>query len=66
MIAGFDVFHDKERRNKSFGALIASINDDHTKYFSSVLPHPSGEELANNFCIQIAGMYYILYKYIYT
>lgn len=60
MIAGFDVYHDKENKNKSYGAIIASLNDDHTKYFSSVLPHPSGEELASNFAIQIAGAYYVL------
>lgn len=61
MIVGFDVCHDKQNKNKSYGALIASLNDDHTKYYSTVQPHPSGQELSNHFAISMAGMYLYVY-----
>lgn len=48
MIVGFDVCHDKQKNN-SYGALVASINDTHTSYFSCTQPHRSGEEISNYF-----------------
>lgn len=49
LIIGFDVCHDKQNKNKSYGALVASIDDDHSKYYSCVSEHVSGEELSNFF-----------------
>jgi len=60
MIVGFDVYHDKNKKNKSYGALVATMNDSHTSYFSCVQPHESGQELSSYFAISIASMYIIM------
>ncbi|XP_001947590.2 piwi-like protein Siwi [Acyrthosiphon pisum] len=52
MIVGFDVCHGK--RNKSYGALIATMNDTYTSYFSCVQKYESRQELLNNFAMNIA------------
>lgn len=62
MIIGFDVCHDKQNKNKSWGALVATMNDQHTSYFSCVQPHESGQELSSYFKMSIASMYIIDYK----
>ncbi|XP_022160802.1 piwi-like protein Siwi isoform X2 [Myzus persicae] len=54
MIVGFDVCHDKQNINKSYGALVATMNDSHTAYFSCVQPHESGQELSSYFAMSIA------------
>jgi len=60
MIIGFDVCHDKQNKNKSYGALVATMNDSHTSYFSCVQPHESGQELSSYFAMSIASMYIII------
>jgi len=55
MIVGFDVCHDNQRKNISYGALVATMNDSHTSYFSCVEPHESGEELSNHFAAGISS-----------
>jgi len=57
MIVGFDVCHDSQRKNISFGALVATMNDSHTSYFSCVEPHESGEELSVHFATGITSKY---------
>lgn len=57
MIIGFDVCHDSQRKNISYGALVATLNDHHTNYFSCVEPHESGEELSNHFATGISSKY---------
>ncbi|XP_029341114.1 LOW QUALITY PROTEIN: piwi-like protein Siwi [Acyrthosiphon pisum] len=57
MIVGFDVCHDSQRKNLSFGALVSTMNDAHTSYFSCVEPHESGEELSVHFATGISSMY---------
>jgi aubergine-like protein len=57
MIIGFDVCHDSQRKNTSFGALVATIDDAHTSYYSCVEPHESGEELSVYFATGIISMY---------
>ncbi|XP_060846985.1 piwi-like protein Siwi [Rhopalosiphum padi] len=54
MIVGFDVCHDSQRKNISFGALVSTMNDSHTSYFSCVEPHESGEELSVHFATGIS------------
>ncbi|CAI6362543.1 unnamed protein product [Macrosiphum euphorbiae] len=54
MIVGFDVCHDKQNKNKSYGALVATMNDSHTAYFSCVQPHESGQEISSYFAMSIA------------
>jgi len=36
MIVGFDVSHDVKIGKKSYGALIATMNDSHTSFFNCV------------------------------
>lgn len=57
MIIGFDVCHDSQNKNKSYGALVATMNDAHTSYFSCVEPHESGEELSNHLAAGISSEY---------
>jgi len=57
MIVGFDVCHDSQRKNISFGALVSTMNDSHTSYFSCVEPHESGEELSVHFATGITSKY---------
>jgi len=57
MIIGFDVCHDSQRTNISFGALVATMNDAHTSYYSCVEAHKSGEELSVYFATGITSMY---------
>lgn len=49
MIMGFDVCHDTQNKKKSYGALVATMNDTHTAYYSVVQPHNNGEELSTYF-----------------
>ncbi|CAH1733066.1 unnamed protein product [Aphis gossypii] len=49
MILGFDIFHDKKSGKKPYGALIATMNDSHTSFFSCVDPFESEQELLSNF-----------------
>lgn len=63
MIIGFDVCHDRQRENKSYGALVATMNDTHTSYFSCVEPHDSGEELSKNFGTLISSKYILFHLY---
>lgn len=60
MIVGFDVCQDKQNKNKIFGALIASLNDSHTQYFSDVTSSPIAE-IPRNFGISIGSMYLFYY-----
>jgi len=57
MIVGFDVCHDSQQRNVSFGALVSTMDDSHTSYFSCVEPHTSEEELSAQFNTGIISEY---------
>ncbi|XP_051173756.1 piwi-like protein Siwi isoform X2 [Leptopilina boulardi] len=48
MVAGFDVCHDKTTRGRDFGALVASLDNNFSRYFSAVSAHTTGEELSND------------------
>ncbi|XP_058798402.1 piwi-like protein Siwi [Phymastichus coffea] len=52
MIVGYDVCHDK-RANASYGAMVASLDQNFGRYFSTVSQHSSGEELSNDLSIQL-------------
>jgi len=62
MIVGFDVCHDGQRKNISFGALVSTMNDSHTSYFSCVEPHESGEELSVHFATGISSKYMCIFQ----
>ncbi|KAK5647282.1 hypothetical protein RI129_002174 [Pyrocoelia pectoralis] len=53
MIVGYDVCHDASHKEKSYGALVATLNHECIRYFSSVTAHCSGEELSNDFALGI-------------
>jgi aubergine-like protein len=66
LIIGFDVFHSKQNKNRSFDALVASIYDDQTVYYSYVTKHVGGEELSNFFTANMTSKmllnFYLLLK----
>ena len=47
MVVGYDTYHDSTRRGESVGALVASINDAFTRYFSTVDFHRDRNEMSN-------------------
>ncbi|XP_033215662.1 piwi-like protein Siwi [Belonocnema kinseyi] len=53
MVAGFDVCHDKTTKGRDFGALVASLDKNFTRYFSAVSAHTSGEELSNDLSVNM-------------
>jgi aubergine len=49
MTVGFDVTHDTNNRNKSYGAFVASMDlKEKVQYFSSVSQHKDSSELSKN------------------
>ncbi|KAL0113296.1 hypothetical protein PUN28_012449 [Cardiocondyla obscurior] len=53
MTVGFDVCHDTTVKSKDFGAMVATLDKQMTKYYSAVSAHENGEELSNDICINI-------------
>ncbi|XP_077286182.1 piwi like RNA-mediated gene silencing protein aubergine [Arctopsyche grandis] len=53
MVIGYDVCHDPRNKSNSYGAMVASINQNQTKYYNAVTQHKNGEELASEFCVNI-------------
>ncbi|KAH8341382.1 hypothetical protein KR059_005676 [Drosophila kikkawai] len=52
MTVGFDVCHSPKNKNKSFGALVATMDmKTSTRYFSSVTEHMKGQELSDQMSI---------------
>lgn len=49
MVVGYDVCHDGSNKSKSFGSMVASLDKGVTRFFSTVSPHVNGEELSNEF-----------------
>jgi aubergine-like protein len=47
MVVGFDTYHDTANKGQSFGALVASINTNCTKYFSACSPHVPKAEMSS-------------------
>jgi len=47
MVVGYDTYHDSARRGESVGALVASVNDTFTRYFSTVDFHKDRTEMSN-------------------
>jgi aubergine len=54
MVIGFDVFHDTINKQKSYGAMVATMDMKlKQNYFSAVSAHETGNELSNNFALNI-------------
>ncbi|KAF4530652.1 hypothetical protein B566_EDAN004891 [Ephemera danica] len=49
MVVGFDVSHDTMNKSQSYGAMVASLNTNLSRYYSAVSANNSGEELSNDF-----------------
>ncbi|XP_050528638.1 piwi-like protein Siwi [Daktulosphaira vitifoliae] len=60
MFVGFDVCHDSQRKNISYGALVATMDDYYTTYFSCVEPHQNNEEISSHFAVSVGKA---LFKY---
>jgi len=52
MVVGFDAYHDTLQKNKSVGALVASLNQTFTKYHSETEFHETGgiREMSATIC----------------
>lgn len=53
MVVGYDVCHDANHKERSYGAMVATLNGECSRYFSSVTAHSSGEELSNDFALNL-------------
>lgn len=58
MTVGFDVTHDTNDKSRSYGALVAMMgvaSKERTdlSFFSAVSQHRNGEELSNDFCLNM-------------
>ena len=57
MVVGVDTYHDSAKKGRSVGAFIASMNQTLTRYYSNCGFQSSHEELQNNLCTFMLGMY---------
>lgn len=48
MFVGMDVYHDPRKRNNSVLALVASINEAQTKYFSRIVTQRAHQEVGDS------------------
>lgn len=53
MVVGFDVCHDTSNKSHDFGAMVASLDRDLTRYYSVASAHNVGQELSNKFAINL-------------
>ncbi|XP_043640894.1 protein aubergine [Drosophila teissieri] len=54
MTVGFDVCHSSKDKNKSYGALVATMDQrESTRYFSSVTEHMKGQELSEQMSLNM-------------
>lgn len=53
MVVGFDVCHDPSDKSRDYGAMVASLDKNLTRYFSAVSSHSTGEELSNEFSVNL-------------
>ncbi|XP_065207417.1 piwi-like protein Siwi [Planococcus citri] len=49
MVIGFDVCHDPSNRNKSYGGMVATLDNTYSHYYSCITHHAAGDELSDNF-----------------
>lgn len=63
MIVGIDVYYDDKHAGILYGALVASINKTHTRYFSCSDQCANNEELSEYFKKNIISECIILYYF---
>ncbi|XP_057371400.1 piwi-like protein Siwi [Daphnia carinata] len=54
MVVGYDTYHDARQR-KAVGAFVASINQEFSRYYSSVKIHENNEEISPSFKDHLFG-----------
>lgn len=55
MFIGYDVCHDTRDKERSYGAIVATMDmRSSQEFYSSVTAHRNGEELSNNLGISVA------------
>lgn len=59
MVVGFDVCHDSKNKQRSYGAMVASLNKQLTRYYSTVSSHSTGEELSNDISLNVISTYIV-------
>ncbi|XP_026465742.1 piwi-like protein Siwi [Ctenocephalides felis] len=53
MVIGFDVCHDTQSKSRSYGAMVASLDQNLTKYFSAISVQQPGQELADDLVVNV-------------
>lgn len=62
MAIGFDVCHDPSDKRRSYSGMVATLDKSCTRYFSVVSRHSAGEELSNNFAINVMSKLIIFFS----
>lgn len=57
MVVGYDVCHDSQKKEYSYGAMVAYLNKPLSRYFSTVSAHTSGEEVFADLALNIGSKY---------
>lgn len=55
MVIGFDVCHDTQSKSRSYGAMVASLDRNLTKYFSAISVQQPGQELADDLVVNVTS-----------
>lgn len=55
MVVGFDTYHDSGNAGKSVGAIVASLDNDYSRYYSNSSIHASRQEMSNNIPTMLLG-----------
>lgn len=53
MTIGYDVCHDPSDKRRSYGAMVATLDQQCIRWYSNVTPHSAGEELSTNFALNV-------------
>ncbi|XP_077281671.1 piwi-like protein Siwi [Temnothorax americanus] len=53
MTIGFDICHDSNTKGRDYLAMVATVDQKLTKYFSSVTLYNSSEDLADQLCVSV-------------
>uniref|UniRef100_A0A336KW68 CSON000429 protein n=1 Tax=Culicoides sonorensis TaxID=179676 RepID=A0A336KW68_CULSO len=53
LIIGFDVSHDTKNKKITFGALVASLDQNQSKFFSCVSQHQDDAQLSTDFTLNV-------------
>jgi len=60
MTVGYDVCHDPSDKRRSYGAMVATLDEKCCRWYSNVTRHAAGEELSINFASNIMSELWLL------